>query len=42
VKARVRSRTEASGQPPGADTGMDAPETPEAGIPASAVEERPQ
>ncbi len=42
VKARVRSRGEPSGLPGSSDPGMDAPETAEAGIGASAGGENPQ
>jgi chromosome partitioning protein len=46
VKARVRSRAEAPGNPAGyasgSDPGAEVPESPDAGISASAVEERPQ
>jgi chromosome partitioning protein len=42
VKARVRSREETAGIAAGAEPGMDVPESPEAGLSASAVEERPQ
>jgi chromosome partitioning protein len=47
VKARVRARGEAAGlaggaDPGRADPGMDTPESPESGIAAATIEERPQ